>query len=219
MSAAKRKLKAKPMLEESEESVVKGKKKPPFSPAAIQCILDEYLEKKALFQNENNTVTNRRAQKGAWEQIAAKLNALDPLVVRTGDDVRKKFNNMTTLAKSNAAQRKASQRETGGGPPLDGEVEFWEIFLLEKILSKAIVDGLDGGYESEQKTAAEVLVEGGDQHSTAEDDDEDEIAPLLAPAAIHGGLGIYFLISIRITAFNLAYMNCWLNFILPLDPY
>uniref|UniRef100_A0A914W6E1 Regulatory protein zeste n=1 Tax=Plectus sambesii TaxID=2011161 RepID=A0A914W6E1_9BILA len=111
-------------------------------------LLNHYEEKLDTFRNEGNSALVLRSQRGEWEAIANTINAANPAIVRTWDEVRKKFNNLATQAKSLHAQYKGDLVATGGGCPPE-ELPSWAAFIVERILPPVILEGLDGGFESD----------------------------------------------------------------------
>uniref|UniRef100_A0A914UX53 Uncharacterized protein n=1 Tax=Plectus sambesii TaxID=2011161 RepID=A0A914UX53_9BILA len=75
------------------------------------------------------------------------INAANPAIVRTWDEVHKKFNNLATQAKLLYAQYKGDLVATGGGC-LPGEVPSGAAFIVKRILSPVVLEGLDGRFES-----------------------------------------------------------------------
>uniref|UniRef100_A0A914VUR7 Regulatory protein zeste n=1 Tax=Plectus sambesii TaxID=2011161 RepID=A0A914VUR7_9BILA len=88
-----------------------------------------------------------RSQQVEWEAIASMINPANLAIVRTWDEVRKKFNNLAMQAKSLHAQYKGDLMATGGGC-LPEELPSWAAFIVKRILPLVVLEGLDGGFES-----------------------------------------------------------------------
>uniref|UniRef100_A0A914W3H8 Regulatory protein zeste n=1 Tax=Plectus sambesii TaxID=2011161 RepID=A0A914W3H8_9BILA len=146
---------------DADDGGAKTPRKPNFSDADVRLLLNKYLEKKSIFQNEENSVINNRAQEGEWERIAQAMNSQNPLLCRSWKEIRKKYYNLASEAKKLHTKQKASMLATGGGvvdPDVAArsyeELPFWARFILEEILPAVIVDGVEGGFESETNAAA-----------------------------------------------------------------
>ena len=82
-----------------EEEKTKRTRKPPFTDEEVTAILHRYEEKLVVFKNDANNSRVHLSQRREWEAIARMLNAKNVLVIRTWEEVRKKYQNMVSLAK------------------------------------------------------------------------------------------------------------------------
>uniref|UniRef100_A0A914W2N2 Regulatory protein zeste n=1 Tax=Plectus sambesii TaxID=2011161 RepID=A0A914W2N2_9BILA len=150
-------------IADAEEGGAKTPRKPNFTDADVRLLLQKYLEKTDVLQNEENSVINNRAQEGEWERIAQAMNSQNPLLCRSWKEIRKKYCNLASEAKKLHTKQKANMLATGGGvvgPDVAArsyeELPFWARFILEEILPGVIVDGVEGGFESETNAAAAI---------------------------------------------------------------
>ena len=153
--------KAAAAADDGEEVQTKKMRKSNFTDADIRPLLSKYLEKKKIFQNEENSAFVIKSQEGEWERIVQALNAQNATLNRTWKEVRKKYYNLASKAKKLRTKQKAQMLMTGGGvvdPDTSArsydELPFFARFILENILPAVIVDGVAGGFESETATAA-----------------------------------------------------------------
>ncbi|KAL2090742.1 hypothetical protein ACEWY4_013005 [Coilia grayii] len=134
----------------------KKQRKQSFRPEEINIILDEVARLKAVLFNRFKGRLDSRQKKQAWEGIAAKLAATTG-VARTGEEVRKKWQDFSSLAKRKAAAVRQDTTATGGGPttaaPLTPEEER-AVSLLGSTAAVGIEGGVDvhGGRASDAAT-------------------------------------------------------------------
>ncbi|KAL2087182.1 hypothetical protein ACEWY4_018241 [Coilia grayii] len=86
-----------------------------------------------------------RQKKQAWEGIAAKLAATTG-VARTGEEVRKKWQDFSSLAKRKAAAVRRDTTATGGGPTTAAPLTLEEERAVSLLGSTATV-GIEGGVD------------------------------------------------------------------------
>ncbi|KAL2095532.1 hypothetical protein ACEWY4_007680 [Coilia grayii] len=95
-----------------------------------------------------------RQKKQAWEGIAAKLAATTG-VARTGEEVRKKWQDFSSLAKRKAAAVRRDTTATGGGPTTAAPLTTEEERAVSLLGSTAAV-GIEGGVDVHGGRASDV---------------------------------------------------------------
>ncbi|KAL2098404.1 hypothetical protein ACEWY4_007611 [Coilia grayii] len=134
----------------------KKQRKQSFGPEEINIILDEVARLKAVLFNRFKGRLDSRQKKQAWEGIAAKLAATTG-VARTGEEVRKKWQDFSSLAMRKAAAVRRDTTATGGEPttavPLT-PAEERAVSLLGSTAAVGIEGGVDvhGGRASDAAT-------------------------------------------------------------------
>uniref|UniRef100_A0A914V694 Regulatory protein zeste n=1 Tax=Plectus sambesii TaxID=2011161 RepID=A0A914V694_9BILA len=71
----------------SDEATAKKSRKSAFTTEEIMVLLNHYEEKLDIFRNEGNSALVLRSQRGEWEAIASMVNAANPAIVRTWDEL------------------------------------------------------------------------------------------------------------------------------------
>uniref|UniRef100_A0A914V2P5 Regulatory protein zeste n=1 Tax=Plectus sambesii TaxID=2011161 RepID=A0A914V2P5_9BILA len=99
--------------DDGEEVPSKKMRKTNFTDADIRLLLSKYLEKKEIFQNEENSAFVIKSQEGEWERIVQALNAQNATLNRTWKEVRKKYYNLASEAKKLRTKQKAQMLMTG----------------------------------------------------------------------------------------------------------
>lgn len=125
--------------------MAKRKRKQSFVIEEVQILLDEVEnQKKTLFNRFKGTLDSRK-KKQAWEAISDKMAAVTG-VARSGEEVRKKWQDFSSLAKRKAAGIRRDIASTGGGPQTSAPLTAEEERALS-IMGSTACTGARGGID------------------------------------------------------------------------
>ncbi|KAL2094400.1 hypothetical protein ACEWY4_009119 [Coilia grayii] len=116
-----------------------------FRPEEVQIILNEVARLKPVIFSRFNGKLDSRWKKQAWGGIARKLAAITD-VARTGEEVRKKWQDFSSLEKRKAAAVRRDTTATGGGPSTTAPLTLEEDRAVSVLGSMASV-GIEGGVD------------------------------------------------------------------------
>ena len=103
------------MSDLSQKSIKRERKKN-FSIDEIRVLREEFEKHQEILTSKfTNTITNKR-KTNLWKQITERVNSLG-IDSRSLDDIKTKWKNLTSTAKSAHAEHKRERIKTGGGPP------------------------------------------------------------------------------------------------------
>lgn len=123
----------------------KKQRKVIFQKEEINIILEEVeLQKHIIFSRFKGSHTNKEKQK-MWDDIATKLTATRG-IKRSGNEVRKKWQDFSSLAKRKRALQRTTINKTGGGPN-DAPILTAEEEKALSILGTTASDGICGGID------------------------------------------------------------------------
>lgn len=125
-----------------------SKRNPNFSASELSILTEEVEKRKQLlFAKQSTTVCNSLKRK-AWEDIAEQVNAVNcSNVMRSGEDVKKKWTCMSSESKKKLALNKREQRKTGGGS-LPSNVSITPMDeRIEGIIGPTAITGVEGGID------------------------------------------------------------------------
>lgn len=123
----------------------KKQRKDIFQKEEINIILEEVeLQKHTIFSRFKGSHTNKEKQK-IWDDIATKLTATRG-IKRSGKEVRKKWQDYSSLAKRKRALQRKTMNKTGGGPN-DAPLLTAEEEKALSILGTTASDGICGGVD------------------------------------------------------------------------
>ena len=106
--------------------------------------------KDILFGKLTNVITSQKKQK-SWAVVTEKVNAVSAEgVIRTIEQVKKKWYDMARVAKQKEVHRRKEQRRTGGGaaPPTLNTVDGQII----NIIGDEVIEGIEGGIDTEENS-------------------------------------------------------------------
>ncbi|KAI7813148.1 putative myb/SANT-like DNA-binding domain-containing protein 4-like, partial [Triplophysa rosa] len=135
------------------------KRKPNWTEEEKCILLDEYGKRKAILKSKlNPNVTASKKQK-QWDEITEKINARNLDVKRTVQEVIKKYENISVVAKKELSLYKRESNKTGGGPPPADLSDCTKI--VQDILGadSPILAGIPGGVESEVEPVQQCITE------------------------------------------------------------
>lgn len=98
----------------------KRKRSADFTQREIDILQQLCLENKDLLDSAHKDDQTEKRKRLKWKEITDRVNAIHPSVLRTVDNIKKKWYNMRNDAKAkNAARNKLVRRPpTGGGSPV-----------------------------------------------------------------------------------------------------
>ena len=99
-----------------------------------------------MFAKFSATVTNESKRK-LWEEIAAKMNSVNGGELRTGKMVKKKWQDMASIAKRKEASRLREATLTGGGTSAAPQLTADEVKVVD-VLGPVAVEGVASGIDT-----------------------------------------------------------------------
>ncbi|XP_048011120.1 myb/SANT-like DNA-binding domain-containing protein 4 [Megalobrama amblycephala] len=134
---------------EKEMDKENKKRKPNWTEEEKCILLDEYGKRKAILKsklNPNVTATKKYKQ---WEEITDTINARNLGVKRTVQEIIKKYENISVMAKKELSVHKRESNKTGGGPPPPELSDSTK--MVQDIIGadSPVLAGITGGLESE----------------------------------------------------------------------
>ncbi len=86
-----------------------------------------------------------------WDTIADRVSATNLHgIVRTADEMRKKWSNMASDTKKRTATRRRESQKTGGGPSVDFGDNQGLDNRIAGILGPTAIHGIDGGLDTSE---------------------------------------------------------------------
>ncbi|XP_060564400.1 myb/SANT-like DNA-binding domain-containing protein 4 [Ruditapes philippinarum] len=126
--------------------MAESKRKPRYSIDELQILAQEVnTHKNILFGKFSDVLSMEKKQK-AWAEITRCINAVSQ-TVRTVDDIRKKWNDWSSVTKGKAAKRRQSLNKTGSGQPDTKPLTELEE-LVVSIIGETAVGGFKGGIDT-----------------------------------------------------------------------
>ena len=86
-------------------------------------------------------------KKRIWAEISKEINGINGKNDRQPTELRKKWQNMITAARTKERLNKQSKRKTGGGPSEEVKLTTMEQMALDNI-SNVHIEGIGGGFEA-----------------------------------------------------------------------
>ena len=84
-----------------------------FTHAEKLLLVEEFKSRENILKPKFGVGVTAKLKEQAWEEIADKINAQNPLVKRTVDELKKKWHNLTITMKENFFKDKRSIQKTG----------------------------------------------------------------------------------------------------------
>jgi len=117
-----------------------------FTKPEIDVLVDEVeCRRDVLFGKLSRSLTSDM-KRVAWNEVTAKVNAVSGGVARTDKSVKKKWIDMTSLAKKKEAARRSEMKATGGGESIISVVSDTEMKVVGLLCSESI-EGVSGGID------------------------------------------------------------------------
>lgn len=149
-------------------------------------LLDLYISHKAVLEGPYSAVITKELKKKTWVLLTESLHMEHPdCSEKTVDNVKKKWNNFPTAAKSTISNHKQGLTETDGGPstgPLrDIYMKFWEEILGKDnptVAGMTIPGSIDSevvgdGSVVDRSLVQLILNSDGNNHEDSSNDDEE----------------------------------------------
>ncbi|XP_077088336.1 uncharacterized protein LOC143740173 [Siphateles boraxobius] len=135
------------------------KRKPNWTEEEKCILLDEYDKRKTILKSKLNPHVTAAKKQKQWEEITEKINARNLDVKRTVQEVLKKYENITVVAKKELSAYKKEANKTGGGPP-PAELSDCTIMVQNIIgADSPVPSGICGGLESEAEPVQQCNIE------------------------------------------------------------
>ena len=132
-----------------------------FSTEEVHCLVDLLQEHKSQLFGSFSASFTFEEKNIVWDEVASKLSSLYG-VTRTRDDILKKWSNLLSKYKPLIADKLASIRKTGGGPP-GAELTALED-KIRSIKGKEVFKGIASGIDITLETShSQVSVESDQQ--------------------------------------------------------
>ena len=128
-------------------------KQPPMNDQQCLFMVESFERRKDIFYNKSNRANASKLKRTAWTEIAEEFNNKFPLNHRDWLGVKKKWENMVSIAKRWSSNVRRSRKQTGGGSPIPDPPSY----------IKAISDMLGG---SEAFTGVGAPIESADEPVT-----------------------------------------------------
>lgn len=103
-------------------------RRPAFSKAEEAILKDSYIEYREVIDGALSNRVTKKDKDMAWEKVKENVNASGAGVVRSVEEVKKKFKNMKQRLKEKMAIERKSVSQTGGGSPVS-EVSQTPLFV------------------------------------------------------------------------------------------
>ncbi|XP_061183052.1 myb-related transcription factor, partner of profilin-like [Saccostrea echinata] len=121
-------------------------RKPNFSSLEIETLIEEFQNHKEVLNSSfNNTSTNASKQR-AWASVASKVSSVSG-VMRTAEDVKKKWRNVSSDSKKRLSYARKEATKTGGGPSSAVELSATDVRVLET-MGQTATEGIPGGIDT-----------------------------------------------------------------------
>jgi hypothetical protein len=118
-----------------------------FTADEIDILVDEVTKHTVvLFAKQSDTVTNSLKTK-RWAKIASLLNAVNGKGDRTGNNVRKKWYDLSNETKRKEVNKRKDQKKTGGGKPDSDPITPLEEKIIS-VISKTLIEGIKDGVDT-----------------------------------------------------------------------
>ena len=139
----------------SHKSKTIKKRKPNFTVQEQAFLRVNYEKNKEVLREKLSNSTTNIVKQRVWKRIADGLNSLGTSNHRTPGEVKRKWTNMQSEAKSVWGKYKRERGKTGGGPP-PSEIPEEKMKIIEMFQDDAGFNGLQG-IESESKTIKSLI--------------------------------------------------------------
>ncbi|XP_060566604.1 myb/SANT-like DNA-binding domain-containing protein 4 [Ruditapes philippinarum] len=128
------------------DKMAESKRKPRYSIDELQILAQEVNTHKHILFGKFSDVLSMEKKQKAWAEITRRINAVSQ-TVRTVDDIRKKWNDWSSVTKGKAAKRRQSLNKTGSGQPDTKPLTELEE-LVVSIIGETAVGGFKGGIDT-----------------------------------------------------------------------
>lgn len=122
-----------------------GSRKANWTESEISLLVEQVEQKKEVLKGKFSPSLSATDKSEAWAVITDSINAIGGCG-RTLKEVKKKWQDIQSAAKTREVGRLKTQRLTGGGPP-PSEIKDWEKKIIG-IMSTSVITGITGGCDS-----------------------------------------------------------------------
>ncbi|XP_022305017.2 uncharacterized protein LOC111112026 [Crassostrea virginica] len=125
-----------------------SKRKPNWSGAEIEALAQAVLENIRTVKGKFTPALTQETKNKCWIAITERINAVnDSRASRDTSEVKKKWQDISSLTKKKEAERIKHRRVTGGGPAMNEDIKPWEQLIIGTF-SKSSLEGVQGGVDS-----------------------------------------------------------------------
>ncbi|XP_061186207.1 uncharacterized protein LOC133194220 [Saccostrea echinata] len=133
-----------------------SKRKPNWSGSEIEALAQAVAENIRTVKGKFTPALTQDVKNKCWNAITERVNAVnDSRANRDTAEVKKKWQDLSSLTKKKEAERIKHRRVTGGGPAMsDHDVKPWEQLIIGTF-SKSALEGVQGGIDTGTPTERE----------------------------------------------------------------
>ena len=118
-----------------------------YTSSEIELLFELAGKKKKILNGRLSSNVTAQKKKTIWAEISREINGVNGQNDRTPAELKKKWQNMSTAARSKERLNKESKRKTGGGPSEEVPLTTIEQMALDNT-SSVQIEGIGGGFES-----------------------------------------------------------------------
>ncbi|XP_035272877.1 uncharacterized protein LOC135255251 isoform X1 [Anguilla rostrata] len=108
----------------------KKKRGPNWTAEEKSILLKEYSKRRAILESRVNSDLSKLGKLKHWEEIVARINAVNPLARRSIYDIKKKLLNIAYTARNNPRLRHTLRKRASAPPTLPAPTQFSEVPFL-----------------------------------------------------------------------------------------
>ncbi|CAC5400459.1 unnamed protein product [Mytilus coruscus] len=125
-----------------------NKRKPNWTESELNALTDGISANISLLKGKFSLSVTNEAKNKCWTGITERVNSVNPSAIqRQVADIKKKWQDIQSLAKKKEAARLQAVRRTGGGPPPEDTLKSWEKNIIGTF-TKTMVEGIEGGFDT-----------------------------------------------------------------------
>ncbi|CAC5385074.1 unnamed protein product [Mytilus coruscus] len=139
-----------------------NKRKPNWTESELNALTDGISANISLLKGKFSLSVTNEAKNKCWAGITERVNSVNPSAIkRQVADIKKKWQDIQSLAKKKEAARLQAVRRTGGGPPPEDTLKSWEkivsdvktksgiqLNMVIGTFTKTMVEGIEGGFDT-----------------------------------------------------------------------
>lgn len=119
-------------------------RKPNFNKSEESALKEAFIEVKHIIEAKLSNTVTKKNKEDAWQFICDRVNMHNLDVRRSTEDIKKKYTNIKSAVKADFTVMRKSCHQTGGGPPIDTNVDP----LSEAFATDPSWIGISGGIQS-----------------------------------------------------------------------
>ncbi|CAC5376995.1 unnamed protein product [Mytilus coruscus] len=146
--------------------VNENKKKPNWTESELNALTDGISANISLLKGKFSLSVTNEAKNKCWAGITERVNSVNPSAIkRQVADIKKKWQDIQSLAKKKEAARLKAVRRTGGGPPPEDTLKSWKKNVIGTF-TKTMVEGIEGGFDTSDGISCGSGAVGGQPNAT-----------------------------------------------------